>query len=270
MLQKYWAKVEKKAPLIDKANAFYAEWANKFGSKYHGMRHRETGQKHGVLQWNLPRGSIFQGSYKDGKRHGLYIVIQADQVNIGLYRENELLAELAFDIDFQETKRAGDYAELLDDLSPADFASEAPKNLQYVSPSKMKPVPEHALKLTSPQSSQPRQQKQKSRIAQRQGKILKLDSKAIKFKFDSATKKAGLVASSPMFGPKDKDTIIHDEVCSPLGLPKSSAKKKQKEEKAKEVVKDKVRPVTGHRRNDQSTSIFPTARLSDDDDLRQR
>ena len=123
MLVKYWAKIEPKLSLIDNSVVAYREWDNQFGTKYHGLRHRETGLKHGLVQWNLPNGSIFQGSYKFGRRHGLYIVIQADQVNIGLYRDHDLVAQLSFDTNFNELKRTGKEVHLIDDLHPADFKS---------------------------------------------------------------------------------------------------------------------------------------------------
>ena len=98
-----------------------------------GMRHKESGKRYGVVRRITDKGDIGEGTFKDGKCHGLNREINyrsrpslgVDQtagikVTIELRKEGSRLAHFSFDYNFQEIERK-DEKGLLRKLTPQDF-----------------------------------------------------------------------------------------------------------------------------------------------------
>ena len=83
----YWKKVETSAPMIDVANSNYGYWEDEDGWKYYGMRHRVTGERHGIVRWVMPGGFISEASYLNGQETGLkrFIGIGSGGLNVMVY-----------------------------------------------------------------------------------------------------------------------------------------------------------------------------------------
>ena len=143
--QKYWARIEPKVPLFDLANVEFTEWTQTWemknrGSKEKGtfdpekktychfklwgMRHKKTGEPHGIVRSVCNKGRIFEQSFKDGKFHGFYRKIMIDQkVMVAVCRNHYKPARLFFNKNFEETMLS-DEKELLIDIKPAYFRKE--------------------------------------------------------------------------------------------------------------------------------------------------
>ena len=53
------------------------------------MKHRDTGQPHGVVRGIMPNEWIIERTYKDGKVHGLNREVHADGVKVSLLKNGE-------------------------------------------------------------------------------------------------------------------------------------------------------------------------------------
>ena len=52
--------------MLDWDNAVYDEWDAVHAGRYYGMRHKETGERHGIVRWVLPDGCIEESTWKNG------------------------------------------------------------------------------------------------------------------------------------------------------------------------------------------------------------
>ena len=83
-------------PMLDWENAVYDEWDAVHAGRYYGMRHKETGERHGIVRWVLPDGCIEESTWKNGEFHGFYRVIEnhpfmSNEVKVELRKENAQL-----------------------------------------------------------------------------------------------------------------------------------------------------------------------------------
>ena len=69
-------------------------------NKLTGMRHVDTGKKHGYVRQINKGGWIIEGTYKDGVEHGLIRSIHNESILVSLYREKVLLAQFKFKKNF--------------------------------------------------------------------------------------------------------------------------------------------------------------------------
>ena len=67
-----------------------------------------------------PGGRIWEGSFKNGKKHGLLRTVDKRSVSIELWKSGVLVSRFQFDEHFQETER-DDIDNLLSDLTPDQF-----------------------------------------------------------------------------------------------------------------------------------------------------
>ena len=129
-LQRYWDLVEtgpeeRRTPMIDLDNAKFVRWEDK-PNRIAGMRHKVTVRPHGVVRTCFPDGVIHEGTYKNGKRHGLFRWIGPD--GMGIYLCNQgIIATLHIGLDqdgeLKEVKgsRGGPHSTMLDILKVEDM-----------------------------------------------------------------------------------------------------------------------------------------------------
>ena len=104
MLQHYWEKVELDQPFWDFENATYTSWTDRKG-KHFGMRDRVTNERQGVIRTFDNQGKLTEGTFKNGKPHGLERQLLYDEARITLYRNGNKYAELEIGPDGVEVFR---------------------------------------------------------------------------------------------------------------------------------------------------------------------
>ena len=106
--------------MIDCNKTDHEQWEEGFW-QCEGLRVRSTNLRHGIVREVLSERSIGEGTYCDGKQHGLYRWIYDDKVEIELFYEGILKAFFSFGFDFQEIERGGSEVQLLDELTVKKF-----------------------------------------------------------------------------------------------------------------------------------------------------
>ena len=102
LFQKYWNLVESNYSMLDYANSRYEIWQEDFcGQRYqcHGMKHKVSGLRHGIVRWVMPGQWISEATYRNGERHGLMRDIYPKRVSISLFKYDGLRASLKFNCD---------------------------------------------------------------------------------------------------------------------------------------------------------------------------
>ena len=87
------------------------------------MRHRVTGAVHGMVRAIKPDEWIGEGTWKEGKKHGLRRVVFDDRVVVALWKDSVQVARFEYDHKMEETERNDPFG-LLNELSPGFFASD--------------------------------------------------------------------------------------------------------------------------------------------------
>lgn len=118
--KKYWDLFEDSCPLFDEENAYFHVWEHE-GIKISGMRHKETGERHGICREILPSYGVVEASYKNGKINGIQRLIFEDKVIFCLLKEGKVLADIYLDDQLIEFGRNGIEIGLLNDLQIEDF-----------------------------------------------------------------------------------------------------------------------------------------------------
>lgn len=77
---------DRKTPMVDLENVKFMKWEDK-PNVHIGTRHKVTTRPHGIVRTCFPDGVIHEGTYKNGKRHGLFRWIGAD--GMGIYLCNQ-------------------------------------------------------------------------------------------------------------------------------------------------------------------------------------
>ena len=108
----YWEKLQELGPLIDPVESYFDVWEVN-GIQFLGMRHRETGEKHGVVREVVPEYGIIEASYKNGQVNGLQRHVYSDRALVCLIKDDTVLAEMYIDDQLQEFGRRGTHAHLL-------------------------------------------------------------------------------------------------------------------------------------------------------------
>ena len=105
IFERYWNLVEKEVELFDIGNADFDEWTEDVQVfvegkltvetvRYEGMRHRDTGQPHGIVRKFDSIGEFEEKTYKYGKSHGFSRDFGPSRKEFALmiWRDNELVA----------------------------------------------------------------------------------------------------------------------------------------------------------------------------------
>ena len=102
--------------------SFAAEFTEWRSSGWHnvGMRHRVSGKRHGIVRRITNNENIGEGTFKDGKCHGLNREISSEKVTVELRKDGKWLAHFSFTFGFDEIERK-DPSGLLNNLYPQDF-----------------------------------------------------------------------------------------------------------------------------------------------------
>ena len=109
-------------PLTDDKVAAFTEW-NWDGWQNVGMRHVNTGKRHGVVRRITKFGHIGEASFKEGKCHGLNREISDKKITIELRKDGQKLAHFVFDFNFNELERKDEQG-FLNSLSAQDFMNQ--------------------------------------------------------------------------------------------------------------------------------------------------
>ena len=123
-VQKKWDEISPLAPLMTLQGSKVDSW-EEGNTKFIGMRHVESGKKHGFVRQINKGGWISEGTYRDGNEHGLVRSIHNEMVCVSLFRDKVLIAQFQFKIKgedaFKEVDRSGDEWHLLDDMTSDHF-----------------------------------------------------------------------------------------------------------------------------------------------------
>jgi hypothetical protein len=112
--------------MIDIENAKFCRWEDQ-PNHYAGMRHKVTVRLHGIVRTCFPDGVIHEGTYKNGKRHGLFRWVGTDGMGIYLCSGQGIVATLHLGLDqdggLKEVpgSRGGSMKHLLDQLKMDDL-----------------------------------------------------------------------------------------------------------------------------------------------------
>ena len=72
----YYDKIEENGRLID-GESEYAEWEGispgQTKCMYYGMRHKQSGEPHGLVRCISDSGHLGEGSFKQGQMHGISV-----------------------------------------------------------------------------------------------------------------------------------------------------------------------------------------------------
>ena len=112
---KYIKMVDPLFSAVDAKESVFAAWEDEYHNSCAGMRHRKTGASHGVIRAVKPNDWVVEGTYKDGKAHGLVRSLNSSKVVLTLHSEGSQLARIEFDSKLQETYRL-DPQQLLTEL----------------------------------------------------------------------------------------------------------------------------------------------------------
>ena len=96
--QAFWVTVEQDLRLFDIENAGFEEWED--GWQHIGMRHMQTGKRHGIARTVTPNGWVHEASFKHGVFHGLKRTCDKQSVIIQLFKEGQEMARFSFDANF--------------------------------------------------------------------------------------------------------------------------------------------------------------------------
>ena len=119
-VQKKWDEISPAAPFMTLQGSKVDSW-EEGKTKLTGMRHAESGKKHGFVRQVNKGGWIVEGTYRDGNEHGLIRSIHNEMVCVSLFRDKNLIAQFQFKTTgenaFEEIERSGDEWHLLDDMT---------------------------------------------------------------------------------------------------------------------------------------------------------
>ena len=94
---KYMKMVDPTFSIVDTNVSNFSAWEDEYGNSCAGMRHKKSGTSHGVIRAVKPNDWVVEGTYKDGKAHGLVRSMNADRVVVTLHSEGSQLARIEFD-----------------------------------------------------------------------------------------------------------------------------------------------------------------------------
>ena len=119
LLQEYWNAVEDDdAIMLDKEFRFH-EWSEN-SHHFSGLFDRDSREIHGVIREVDKLGQICERTWKRGSKHGLSRLVKKDRVALMLHRDNQVMAELSFDANFNLLSSA-DPNQYFAGLRPIDF-----------------------------------------------------------------------------------------------------------------------------------------------------
>ena len=72
---------------VDPKTCAFAAWDDEFGNSCAGMRGKKSGASHGVIRAVKPNDWVVEGTYKDGKAHGLVRSMNDQKIIITLHKE---------------------------------------------------------------------------------------------------------------------------------------------------------------------------------------
>ena len=91
--------------MIDVYTSEYCEWQafdeNDQPIMLYGMRKKDTLEPNGFVRIVTARGDVIQGTFKDGKTHGLTYLVSKDYVKVQISILGEQVATLEFDAEFE-------------------------------------------------------------------------------------------------------------------------------------------------------------------------
>lgn len=112
--------IEPSFSIVDASVSGFSAWEDEYGNSCAGMRHKKSGASHGVIRAVKPNDWVVEGTYKEGKAHGLVRSMNADRVVITLHAEGSQLARIEFDEKLTETFRV-DPKQMLVELTTASL-----------------------------------------------------------------------------------------------------------------------------------------------------
>ena len=96
MLSKYAKKIDPEYPVLDSTLAEFAQWEQN-GWQLHGMQHKFHGREHGIIRGVKENSQVLEGTYKNGRAHGIRREVYDDKTIVSMWRDGEVLARIEFD-----------------------------------------------------------------------------------------------------------------------------------------------------------------------------
>ena len=105
LFTKYLKMVDPLYSAVNAVESVFGAWTDEFKNSCAGMRHRKTGASHGVIRAVKLNNWVVEGTYKDGKAHGLVRSLNGEKTVFTLHSEGSQLARIEFDANLEETYR---------------------------------------------------------------------------------------------------------------------------------------------------------------------